>query len=54
MPTIEELEKIVRNHSVAYEKSTAFAIALAYIKCADTELYRRILTIEVEDMGLMP
>lgn len=54
MPTIEELERIVRNNSVAYERSTAFAMALNYVKENDEELYRDILTTEVEEMGLMP
>lgn len=55
MPTIEELERIVRNNSVAYERSTAFVIALAYIKAHDEGgIYRHILEREVDDMGLMP
>lgn len=55
MPTIEQLEEIIRNHSVAYERSTAFVIALAYIKEHDEGgIYRHILEREVDDMGLMP
>lgn len=54
MPTIEQLEQIVRKHSVAYERSTAFVMALAYVKEHDEALYRHILTREVDDMGLMP
>lgn len=53
MEDIFELEKIVFSKSMAYENSTAFQLALAYIKKSNIETYKELLTKEVEEMGLL-
>ena len=50
--TIEELEQIVFEGSITYEKSTAFVVALDYVKRHDTDLYERLLKKEIFEMGI--
>ena len=48
---IKELERIVFNNSICYEKSTAFQMALTFVEKNDSELYEKLLKTEVSEMG---
>ena len=47
----KELERIVFNYSISYERSTVFQMALDFVKKNDSDLYERLLKTEVTEMG---
>lgn len=51
--SIKELEEIVFNHSLSYNNSTAFQLALKSIKQVNYPMYKELLYKECEEIGLL-
>ena len=49
---IEQLEEVVFEHSEAYGRSSAFALALDFVKEHDMNRYEQLLRTEIDEMGI--